>query len=617
MIKLIFGCKSFFPFLLIICYLVSFVESSLSDVTSEVFDQQPTGFIAAFGDLDADKATDIFVISEDGISVYILEADIDIRRDGTKLNKKSLIDGTETDSKIINIVPADFNGDSQMDVLLMRRSPTLETNVNIEIYDGKTKNITATPYLKLNETFRDQPAVIDFDGDMVPDLFGETSDGKRAVWTFPIGGTYRVHYFSTSNDSAILPPLKIPQSSAFLDLDGDLYADLCAVSEVNKVVSFEFWLNKNGNLTQTDNISAPVDLKVIGQASFVDLNGNHETNIVLPGCLDEACRDAAIFVWAHNKSSKNPTEGSWFQLDVNFKTDDRTTSFPTSASPFDWLHLPMTLRFGDFNLDGFPDAVAVLSDSKSPKNRSAFILYNEPCKINCQDFSRTLSIDYKQKLERNTPVLVAFYDLMENGVLDILLTEVKEDGSNVIRAIEQDFTGDASFLKVLVVSGLCRENCPNNHSPYGVNQVGPTAKIVSTTPTGDDQICVSSQLSQSAYSSLQLPFMLFGLGQTPNFVDELKIGIQYPTGKSPRSHSWATIIPNSQVIVIPYPLDSPDSWKHELYVTPSRLVLLTGASLLGTCAFIAAIVGLLQWRERIEDKKEKLQEAQRFHFDAM
>ncbi|CAL1535280.1 unnamed protein product [Lymnaea stagnalis] len=617
MIKLTRTCKSLFQLLLYICYMVVFVDSSLSDVTSEVFDQQPTGFIAAFGDLDADKATDIFVISDDGISVYILEADIDIRRDGTKLNKKSFIDGKVTDTKIINIVPADFNGDSQMDVLVMRRSGTGETTVNIEIYDGKAKNKTGTPYLKLNETLRDQPAVIDADGDMMPDLFGETSDGKRALWTFPINGTYSVYYYPSGNGTALLPPLKMPQSSAFLDLDGDLFADLCAVTEVNQVVSYEFWLNKNGILTLTDNITAPEVLKVIGQASFVDLNGNHETNIVLPGCLDDACKEAAIFVWSHNKSSKNPTQGSWSQLDVNFKTDDRKTSFPISASPFDWLNLPITLRFGDFNLDGFPDAVAVLSDSKSPKNRSAFILYNEPCKINCQDFSRTLSIDYKQKLEKNTPVLVAFYDLMENGVLDVLLTEVKEDGTTVIRAIEQDFTGDASFLKVLVVSGLCLDNCPNNHSPYGVNQVGPTAKIVSTTPTGDDQICVSSQLSQSAYSSLQLPFMLFGLGQTPNFVDELEIGIQYPAGKNPRSHSWATIIPNSQVIVIPYPLDSPDSWKHELYVTPSRLVLLTGASLLGTCAFIAAIVGLLQWRERIEDKKEKLQEAQRFHFDAM
>lgn len=43
------------------------VHCSLSDVTSEVFSNaHTTGILAAFGDLNADKATDIFVLSENG-----------------------------------------------------------------------------------------------------------------------------------------------------------------------------------------------------------------------------------------------------------------------------------------------------------------------------------------------------------------------------------------------------------------------------------------------------------------------------------------------------------------------------------------------------------------------
>ena len=34
-----------------------------------------------------------------------------------------------------------------------------------------------------------------------------------------------------------------------------------------------------------------------------------------------------------------------------------------------------------------------------------------------------------------------------------------------------------------------------------------------------------SQLSQSAYLPLQLPYSVFGLGQTPNFIDKLEVGI--------------------------------------------------------------------------------------------
>ena len=46
----------------------------------------------------------------------------------------------------------------------------------------------------------------------------------------------------------------------------------------------------------------------------------------------------------------------------------------------------------------------------------------------------------------------------------------------------------------------------------------------------------ASQLSQSAYYSLQLPFEVFGLGQTPNFVDVLEVGIQNPPNTVSGSH---------------------------------------------------------------------------------
>ena len=35
----------------------------------------------------------------------------------------------------------------------------------------------------------------------------------------------------------------------------------------------------------------------------------------------------------------------------------------------------------------------------------------------------------------------------------------------------------------------------------------------------------AGQLSQSSHFALQLPYVIFGLGQTPNFVDEVGVGI--------------------------------------------------------------------------------------------
>lgn len=40
----------------------------------------------------------------------------------------------------------------------------------------------------------------------------------------------------------------------------------------------------------------------------------------------------------------------------------------------------------------------------------------------------------------------------------------------------------------------------------------------------------AAQLSQSAYFALQCPYTVFGLGRTPNFVDELAVGIPRSKG---------------------------------------------------------------------------------------
>jgi integrin alpha FG-GAP repeat containing protein 1 len=84
-----------------------------------------------------------------------------------------------------------------------------------------------------------------------------------------------------------------------------------------------------------------------------------------------------------------------------------------------------------------------------------------------------------------------------------------------------------------------------------------------------------------------------------------------------KSREWPQIIPNSQMVVIPNPIAEPSRWKAQLFVTPSKLILLSAAALTGTCGLITAIIIGLYWKERREDKIEKLQEAHRFHFDAM
>ena len=46
-------------------------------------------------------------------------------------------------------------------------------------------------------------------------------------------------------------------------------------------------------------------------------------------------------------------------------------------------------------------------------------------------------------------------------------------------------------------------------------------------------------------------------------------------------------------------------WVMKLFATPSRLVLITGAVLIGTMGFVAGIIGILHWRERVSKFMKK------------
>jgi integrin alpha FG-GAP repeat containing protein 1 len=58
--------------------------------------------------------------------------------------------------------------------------------------------------------------------------------------------------------------------------------------------------------------------------------------------------------------------------------------------------------------------------------------------------------------------------------------------------------------------------------------------------------------------ALQLPYTVFGLGSTPNFVEHLTVGISSLTINNVivgYKKEWPQIIPNSQLVISPNPRD--------------------------------------------------------------
>jgi len=167
----------------------------------------------------------------------------------------------------------------------------------------------------------------------------------------------------------------------------------------------------------------------------------------------------------------------------------------------------------------------------------------------------------------------------------------------------------------MVVSGLTNtqyEMLPNRlgkkSSTFGANLPGPKVSYVTTTQDGYPRQFIATQLPQSAYYSLYLPYTIFGLGRTSNFIDELTVSISNET------RSWTQIIPNSQMVVILNSINDSSRWNAKLFLTPSRLIFRSAAALAGTCILILVTIGVLQFKELQEDRIEKRKEAHKFHF---
>ncbi len=125
------------------------------------------------------------------------------------------------------------------------------------------------------------------------------------------------------------------------------------------------------------------------------------------------------------------------------------------------------------------------------------------------------------------------------------------------------------------------------------------------------------QLPQTAHHALQLPYTIFGLGLAPNFLDYMYVNVTNASASHSQGHTWPQIIPNSQMYVIPHPPSEPNRWEAKLFITPGRSILLTFLSLLGTCGVVLCIALVFHLRERRADRREMMQDTQRFHFDAM
>ncbi|XP_022082252.1 T-cell immunomodulatory protein-like [Acanthaster planci] len=586
--------------------------ADFTDTTKQVFaGGSADGIVAAYGDFDSDKRTDVFVLRENGhvMDIYFQQMD-----ESVTLSKKIHNVSIRINDTITSVVPADFDGDSQMDVLITTKPNGYVFNEGVPtsafVYWGQNAKYKLGPITTVSNDLQGQPLLMDYNADMIPDLFGVNTSGVRQFWT--CNDTNKDQFISVllKGEDA---PLSIPNSNSFLDVTSDYATDLIvtSLSEEHKN-QFERWeLRDSDDWKKTGGYGLPPEKKIthVGQSSFADMNADGKIDHILPVCLDDKCQQSRIYLY------DGATKMWRLYLDLANIAEGKTWGFVPPLEKSRWAYLPITVRVGDTNMDSYPDIVCILR-LKSNGTRRVVILENKD--------GTSLSAVWDSKALNNIqmPILATFMDLTHTGILDILVvSQINLDETPHIHVIKNNFAVDAYFFKTHILSGLCYNDCNGlSTKPYGVNQPGPFVHYITTSSTGTQQLGAAAQLYQSAHFSLQLPYVVLGLGQNPNYVDYLTVSVPAPTTRreeNPRQHTFTSVIPNSEVIVIPQPLDTPEEWKSVLIITPGRSVLVTGGVLVGTCIFMALIVGILQLLEKREDDREKRQESHRFHFDAM
>uniref|UniRef100_A0A3P8S073 Integrin alpha FG-GAP repeat containing 1 n=1 Tax=Amphiprion percula TaxID=161767 RepID=A0A3P8S073_AMPPE len=574
---------NFYSLAFLSLFLGQYNTFALQDVTTDLFGAANYGVVAAFGDFNSDKQTDIFIIRE----LVIFLADSKSPYFKPKIN-------ISNNTVVTSVVPGDYDGDSQMDVLI-----TAQINSKSEtvfVFWGNNQTLGNVTVSKLTSSF----------------FLLKLNFLKHGTFKSPCCLTvflpFRIAVWKNALSSAV--SMRIPHSNAFIDLNKDFTAGesvmfkQCLTMRTN--VKWLGFFKKNNAahflLVQSYVVASPSIVVFLFLA-----DGDGYQDHLLPACLDESCQHSAIFL--AKSGSKE-----WVQILSDFQQRETIWSFvPGKPSQ------PLALHLGDYNLDGFPDALVVLHNT-SGSNQQAFLLENVPCQNpSCHNVGRMFHIHWDQSdlgaIQNAT--MATFFDIYEDGILDMLVLSQAEGKKDlIIHALKNNFEADAYFVKVMVLSGLCSNDCPED--PFGVNQPGPYVMYTTLDSNGYLKNASAGQLSQSAHFSLQLPYTVLGLGRSANFLDHLFVGIPRQPGETGiRKQEWTAIIPNSQLIVMPFPHNKPRSWSAKLYLTPSNSVLLTAIALIGVCVFILVIIGILHWQEKKADDREKRQEAHRFHFDAM
>ncbi|KAF8894778.1 hypothetical protein BD779DRAFT_1609403 [Infundibulicybe gibba] len=595
------------------------------------------GRVVALGDFNGDQFLDALWLSNDQrtLSVYLWShADFAYKAS----------DSFRHPNVVYNVVPGDFTHTGKLDILVMSRSQT-NGQMDLSLYPALPTGGFGThqPSYVPPPSALPQPVPIDVNGDMKIDLLGMTP--SSAGNSRPLRAWQNV--WNASEESS---PLFETRKDLFL---------VCDDGRGKK--SFQIWVNnKSDGFSLAQEGSLPPGTQSI---SFADIDRDGTIDMVFPTCthVDSSTgigSDCSINI-AFNQQLKlcssstdsgvrkgvrtcRPPE-ALCTADPNFKFDlspgagnnalitlPLSAFFPDVTSPsllvFDTTYnppLPVPLKLGDANLDGFPDFILILV---SRGDHIPKLVFSVPCgsgdSVGCVPGRRAWRVARKgaELLDSIKDARgVSFLDMDEDGTLDIMVQRTGKAGLKNILFVQNNFYYDAFFLKAIVLNGacdngLCHGSNGSEYHPFGVSYSGASFKYTVLDTSGHRSAAQVGQLPQTSYHALQTPYSFFGLGRTNNYIENLFVGSTIHANQ--HFINMEGVIPNSKVVILPSAKDG-EIWKRQLFLRPGEWIPWVTLTVIVGTILLAVIVFILHLNEKREDELERRRASHHINFDAL
>lgn len=558
------------------------------------------GYVAAFGDFNADKYTDVFIVTNNRsvLEVWLWDAKaLKFSRNSQATiqcsNESIQVSPTTSSCTIENVIALDFDDDGMLDIMLAVRKS--KESVELQIFMNKDLETFESQVFRVEENMIGQPLILDWNGDQRIDLFGlSATSGKPTVWlnTGKRDKLFQVQLLENLAPSMAerMCNLSHIHSHAFVDMDGDCLADI-VVTCGDPRNAIQIWSNR-----KEAGFELVFEKSLFlgnGLLSFIDMNGDGITDIIYPVCDPEPNCDhnhewrimnSISLPWCDYSIIRESTDcRSMNRLCETDRIHHRPVEFEESIiSIKDYFHdlhsagyrlannvpvsmedgseipVPLPIRVGDFNLDGCPDFLVTMRKIKEKDYR--VLLFEGVCSREESTFSLTRRTDWETWTETISPhaFSAGFFDLHEDGTLDMIVMSYTNEHRHHINltVFYNNLFNDAYFMKILTLTSVCPVYCHPPaltgrvpFKPSGAPMVGASIKYTITDWNTKKRVVQGHQLTQTSYMSLSMPYIFFGLGRANNYVEELYVAI--PTHENRHYRKWICIIPNSQLLVLP------------------------------------------------------------------